>query len=86
MQSFKLLSALLCYPEPELLAALPVLREKLRDEMGQHTLSIANDDIADVRRVANQYEKQTALLNITSLDTDPHLKEAKIIRNEGFKL
>ena len=29
MQSFKLLSALLCYPESELLAALPVLRVQL---------------------------------------------------------
>lgn len=29
MQSFKLLSSLLCYPEPELLAALPVLRVHL---------------------------------------------------------
>jgi nitrate reductase delta subunit len=30
MQSFKLLSALLCYPEPELLAALPALRALLK--------------------------------------------------------
>ena len=86
MQSFKLLSALLCYPEPELLAALPALCEKLRDEMGQHTVSIPTDGIADVRRVADQNEEQTELLNITSLHTDPHLKEAKIIRDESLKL
>ena len=86
MQSFKLLSALLCYPEPDLLAALPALREKLRDERRQYTPSDSTDGIADVRRVADPNEVQTELLDITSLNTDPHRKEVKIIPDQGFKL
>jgi nitrate reductase delta subunit len=39
MQSFKLLSALLCYPEPELLAALPELRDLLEQEETRQTLA-----------------------------------------------
>lgn len=39
MQSFKLLSVLLCYPEPELLAALPELRDLLEQEGSRQTLA-----------------------------------------------
>ena len=53
MQSFKLLSALLCYPEPELLGALPVLREKLAASLTrQRAPASATDERTDVPKAA----------------------------------
>lgn len=53
MQSFKLLSALLCYPEPELVAALPVLRKALATSLiFQHATAGATDEPAGVPKAA----------------------------------
>ena len=50
MQSFKLLSALLCYPEPPLLAALPALRARLKIV---HTSQRAQVGTTDAQNIAH---------------------------------
>ena len=50
MQSFKLLSALLCYPEPPLLAALPALRARLKIV---HTSQRAQVDTTDAQNITH---------------------------------
>ena len=50
MQSFKLLSALICYPEPPLLAALPALRARLKIV---HTSQRAQVDTTDAQNITH---------------------------------
>jgi nitrate reductase delta subunit len=86
MQSFKLLSALLCYPEPELLAALPVLREKLKNDSAQYVLPGSTHEFADVSRTPTQSSEQASLLRVTNLNKEQELEEDKTLRNESIQL
>ena len=73
MQIFKLLSALLCYPEPELLTALPTLREQLAtDSAHQQSLGALSDE--PVRKPQAADPEQTLEPLLTYLHSEPLIR------------